>query len=469
MIVASRTMGHDEHFLERLDRVPRQHVELALGLYRDHDLVRAILLDARLPETERVALALEDGGRGPHIVVARDGGFVTCLGQGMSTGSLPIVSRAHLDGLATRVERVRDGLALAKKRGLGESELLARLESAGPAVSREEFLGASAMIGPTVPLLMGMYTSWATALDEMYPLLLSMHSGRSWRGARRTQAERDLVRGAWAMAHSAMVLADSASREWVRDWASLEVHDKVSPWAILTMTSAFPFVVRAAWLAARLGKPMIGSYKARFLRGTNPVDVRESGWGLACMALRHASLRSEALRTLRSSPRTLEPREPWVGPSYEFFAEIARTLEEKEDTLRSEAIDLGRGFVVVRTERLPHSSRHRYTERGQVPEEFALPGLFDAWYDAHNSERSADVMLLGVVAAARARAEDFYFPASLLHAIGPQDLEEMGESMVQMRRKFMGIPETVRHGDRPGRNDPCLCGSGKKFKKCHGR
>jgi hypothetical protein len=23
--------------------------------------------------------------------------------------------------------------------------------------------------------------------------------------------------------------------------------------------------------------------------------------------------------------------------------------------------------------------------------------------------------------------------------------------------------------DLPGRNDPCWCGSGKKFKKCHGR
>jgi len=44
-------MGHDEHFLGRLDRVHRDQVDLALGLYRDHELVRAILLDARLPPT----------------------------------------------------------------------------------------------------------------------------------------------------------------------------------------------------------------------------------------------------------------------------------------------------------------------------------------------------------------------------------------------------------------------------------
>jgi uncharacterized protein len=29
-------------------------------------------------------------------------------------------------------------------------------------------------------------------------------------------------------------------------------------------------------------------------------------------------------------------------------------------------------------------------------------------------------------------------------------------------------PETRRVEPTPGRNDPCPCGSGKKYKKCHG-
>jgi uncharacterized protein len=29
-------------------------------------------------------------------------------------------------------------------------------------------------------------------------------------------------------------------------------------------------------------------------------------------------------------------------------------------------------------------------------------------------------------------------------------------------------PATIRHAPQPGRNDPCPCGSGRKFKKCHG-
>jgi preprotein translocase subunit SecA len=29
--------------------------------------------------------------------------------------------------------------------------------------------------------------------------------------------------------------------------------------------------------------------------------------------------------------------------------------------------------------------------------------------------------------------------------------------------------EPVKTGPKVGRNDPCPCGSGKKFKQCHGR
>jgi SEC-C motif len=459
-------MGHDEHFLQRLDRIDREHVGLALGLYRDHELIRYILANLRVPETaERVAIALEDGGQGPHIVVARNGAFVTCLGRKMSTGTLPIVSRARIDGLAVKVERIREGVALAKKRGFDETRLLARIESAGPAVAREDFVAASAMLGPTVPLVAGVYASWSQALDEMYPLLLA---ARGWDVAHHREAERDLARGAWAMAHSAMILVHSASREWVREWAKLPAHDDGSPWGQLIMLSAFPFLVRAAWLAGRLGKPMFPSYKARFFKAPHPIEVRESGWGLLCMALRHESLRTEALKALQSPPRP-PGSEAWVGEHYDFFALTAECVLRQEQELREEAHNLGRDFIVARTRDLPESSRHRYTERSQVPEDLVLPGLFDGWYDANRGDRGADLMLIAVVAAARARAEDFYFPATVLHAMGPRELDELGESLVEMRRTLVGTPTTVRHGKRPGRNDPCPCGSGKKYKRCHGR
>jgi uncharacterized protein YecA (UPF0149 family) len=40
---------------------------------------------------------------------------------------------------------------------------------------------------------------------------------------------------------------------------------------------------------------------------------------------------------------------------------------------------------------------------------------------------------------------------------------------IQMVRQLMGHGPTIAVGDRTvGRNDPCHCGSGRKFKKCCG-
>ena len=36
------------------------------------------------------------------------------------------------------------------------------------------------------------------------------------------------------------------------------------------------------------------------------------------------------------------------------------------------------------------------------------------------------------------------------------------------RRRSRRAPQPVRAGPKIGRNDPCWCGSGKKYKRCHG-
>src|SRR5438876_10722220 len=95
--------GHDTHFLARLERVDMRQTELALHLYRNPELVRAMLRDSALPFAhdlpagdERAAIALGDGPDPPHAVVARKGAFVTCLGAGMTTGALPVLPWARV-------------------------------------------------------------------------------------------------------------------------------------------------------------------------------------------------------------------------------------------------------------------------------------------------------------------------------------------------------------------------------------
>jgi hypothetical protein len=90
-------MAHDTHFLARVLGVRGAQTDLALGLYRDPELLRFILKQARLPDgASRVALALEPSPEGPYVVVERSGHFVTCLGAGMAT-DLPVITRPELD------------------------------------------------------------------------------------------------------------------------------------------------------------------------------------------------------------------------------------------------------------------------------------------------------------------------------------------------------------------------------------
>ena len=50
--------------------------------------------------------------------------------------------------------------------------------------------------------------------------------------------------------------------------------------------------------------------------------------------------------------------------------------------------------------------------------------------------------------------------------------EGLAEHVIEVRRYWFEkrVPETVRReGPKVGRNDPCPCASGKKYKSCHGR
>ena len=151
------------------------------------------------------------------------------------------------------------------------------------------------------------------------------------------------------------------------------------------------------------------------------------------------------------------------------FPDMARIIEEKEDELRAEGLKLGRDRMVILTQHLPESSPYRYVDPARVPDDLVLPSLFDLWGDGMNGERSLDATMVMLVNAARARAEDFYFPAPVLHAMGPPEMQAYGQSLVEMRHKLQGERKPVRNEARTGRNDPCPCGSGKKYKKCHGR
>ncbi|NUN53901.1 MAG: SEC-C domain-containing protein, partial [Planctomycetaceae bacterium] len=55
--------------------------------------------------------------------------------------------------------------------------------------------------------------------------------------------------------------------------------------------------------------------------------------------------------------------------------------------------------------------------------------------------------------------------------IGPatRAMAEAAEMNVRAESRRSAARPDVRKDDKVGRNDPCPCGSGRKYKKCHGR
>src|SRR5690554_3558318 len=135
-------MRHDTHFLSRLERLDREHAEIALGLYYDSGLVKHILKVAKIASnSDTVALCLGTEEDGPFVIVARNGHFVTCLGEGMRLQEgQPVVSRHRLDTISENVESLRSLVADASAGGRRQTRRkLERLVTAGGGLGQEEF------------------------------------------------------------------------------------------------------------------------------------------------------------------------------------------------------------------------------------------------------------------------------------------------------------------------------------------
>lgn len=64
-----------------------------------------------------------------------------------------------------------------------------------------------------------------------------------------------------------------------------------------------------------------------------------------------------------------------------------------------------------------------------------------------------------------------YHHAEATNALGTKDMAETGDATQQAAEKSNKPVQQpfVREGKKVGRNEPCWCGSGKKFKQCHGK
>ena len=469
-------MGHAAHFLRRLDRVSDGHVELALALYNDLELLREVLSRTVLPEgAERVAISLDDPIEGPYVVVTREGRFVTCLGAGMLVSDLPIVTRERLDAAAARVERMREELgrvrALRESGAEGKAGLaFRRMQQLGPRFARED---AETLLR-VQPLIeeqcMRQVMDLHVALLETAPRLESYRRAAPARLAKlRERFVLAFGDGVWAVAHM-LTLLGSFRTGLARTEEELgETGSLVDALARMTFEwGTFTHVTRSLWFVAGGGKRALAAVKQ--LERVEPAMCMYRELALTVIGLASEKRRAEAQKALATRIVTEGGDGEILQNLSAAFAAQGHRLLDSPTAAEEAFLDVSRQYAVKVSEGIEEPTR---AQMDAVPEDVARLAFITSNYSIHKLEH-VNALLVSMHALpwiARASPAELFLPAEwaarLLPPRGVGDVHTWFGPYTEARgTSARRAPHRVEAA--PGRNAPCPCGSGKKHKRCCG-
>ena len=453
-------MGHDHHFLSRLDRVSRSSCELALDLYQDHTLVRDIL-DAMSIATRchRVAIGMGPGEKPPHVIVARNGHFVTCLGEGMEPHDLPVISHAQFQAILNDTADLRARLEAANSRA-DSRDVIANIMQRWTRVSREQLFCAVGFR----EVLRVTFSGWVaedcqTLLGMLPDLDLRMHRGKL--SDYQCRAALGLL-GSLAQ----LVLLISAGETLRVSGAVphnlLPAYDTILKLVACFKTSAVG--LRAVWSARTYAELMLWRCERMYVECAGPDDFITSTLVLLGIALKDPKWRGEVMSILSRPPGSSEA---WSKVFNLVKPEIDKALnndpEQRAGTTR-------KAREMLRTLVLPgQASKFGLNTPDGPPEDLALPALLHGGVPL--THRVCDVFFgIRVLASMRdAPPENLYFPEELLPHLRRRPAHQ--ELNALLNHMLAGTPSRTPRvrASAPGPNEPCPCKSGSKYKKCCGK
>ncbi len=457
-------MGHAAHFLRRLDRLNDPHVELALRLYNDPELLGATLARANLPEgAERVAIAIEDPAEGPYVVVTRLGRFVTCLARGMTPGDTLVITREHLDAAAHHVERMREVIAQSKYFDKNEGLLRKKVHAlyqAGPYLSREMFEDVARWEPLLGHSLLAACVATSTELLEARSLLRNITRPR-----RKHEAVlHRFYQTFYACAHLNVLSAISpASRDLLAKL--IEQHPEMT-WTWIGVRHGVSYLLdRAMWATARFGKILLPGAKLRQRDAITFLATIDGMLSLGMIGLGHEKLRAEVRKALRApiARGDIEP-DPRAEPLRDMFRAILDVCFDQPEDADSLALRIGGQIVLDNAQNLPE--QYRYERLEDVPVSLARSILVNTSQCVLTDADQIAASFWHLPWLVRAEPSELYLPHDLVEVIrGPWRMEDT-IALMEMQRAEEGVRKPRKSEKVAGRNDPCPCGSGKKHKRC---
>ncbi len=449
------------HFLERgVERMDRPELEFALQLYQDRPLLTAVLAGIHPPEgIERIALGLAEGGQGPWIVVTRQGDLVTCLAKGMNPTGLHVVSMGKVAQLVADVMRQRERLAWVAEKApkTRQDQLITQLFQAGLDLSREAFCVHAAFQPLNARSVRYMVAKWYEHLHEVRmtaPRLME----------RPARAIQDVVvtyqRVVWGTSAALPLLAlEGRDHTWVGE-------EMVTLWPVsMLLDGLLAPALRGIWSLGRVGKALLPQLKREMREARFAMQYLTAAASLLVTGLRYRSTRAEVRKVLTAQT----PQPLWDAWTVEMHRNVQATyeylLDFPEDGLKTFG-ELSQQHALSLCQKAGGALAAQYPTAESIPLDLAQPAA---------TMRPGDIMKEGVLITALFRsapwlaqceAEDLFLPEAFLRAARLHNSPEVALAMV---RRFVDKKQPVRAEKKPGRNEPCTCGSGKKFKACCAR
>lgn len=452
--------GHAHHFLQRLDRLPQPHVELALSLYNDVPMLRFILDEERVPErVTRAAICLGAPERGPHIIVTRDGRFVTALAEGMKPYDAHVVPRASLDFMAGRYTSLRERLRRSEAMGTRDEHVRAIVEKitrAGARFSREDF---DSIAGLHPWLRMEFFRGAVRYGRRCLDLRKSLPSMKRITQSAREATLKDAWNSWWAMNHFTVLTGVDLGWDLYGELEKLLGDQVVLPLnQPHSRMGVFAGMIRGAWLAGRLARSRIALYATWFHRATELPDLIKGGVALLAIGARHPSARGEVIAALapRSEPDgspAATHRHKLRGVFEAMFADDQAELDEA--TLKHAQRILPEPAASSPTSALTASEK-------SLALSATSQGLFDSLVDFDGF----GMLLTSARTYALFEPEGFFLPREHFDYVLPRWQPSLSEHLFAPTRASTPAPTPVHSVAQPGRNEPCPCGSGRKYKQC---
>lgn len=461
-------MGHAIHFLQRLERLSARESALALRLYRQPALVAECLAFWQPPgDAERFALPLAEGTKGPYLVVAQDGHVVTCLAKGMGIGGLPTLSFGQLNAYLERASQQRSHRSIAQELvGDGEIEdLLSRILVAGQGLSREEMLGLSTL-QPMLAL------TFVRALFQDFDDMEQCQE--QWAPKLVKRLPEDLLlrymQRHWGLGHLLVLCAWNGASPL---GPFLQLLDEWTPppslaWPVFRQGDLV-LGVRAVWAIGKLGRVWLPFYKKQLIESSSALGWLEAIVMLLVLSLRHKKCRAEVHKLLTQRLDMPDVAAIHWGELRDAVHHLCLRLINEPETLKAEqSAHAKQIFWKVLSERdVP--PLYAYDTPEEVPISLAQAFLANLSIDYLNDGNGLLLLFQMIPWLASIDAEALYLPKGLLDVLDITWSTSDAKVLIERRRQFYEIFQQPKVSHKVGRNEPCPCGSGKKYKKCCAR